>query len=374
MAITNFFLPRKIINFINFKDCLAKGEINNHIISFKKVKEDELIILNPPKKIDHDYWGVFDLKGIALSSVYVLKVANGNYIPNHCAYVSPNNKLIDDFSIEFSTPHDKEGFARSIFKEKLPRVKKLNYNIAILDSAGSFNYFHWLLNILPKVEFFENCDFEIDYYLVDQQHKFQIESLKLLNFPVKKIINKNEFKNLKAKNLIFSNLPTSPGALNPSSLSFICDRFIKNKTTNNFTKKRIYITRRNARQGRKITNEEDLIKKLELLNFGVYELEKLSFQEQITLFSDAEIIIAPHGAGLTNMIFCNEGIKLIEILNPNFQATCYWILANLKKIDYYCIFGEGAKKNCKELYNCSEDITLNMEKMIKVLDLAGVKS
>jgi hypothetical protein len=74
------------------------------------------------------------------------------------------------------------------------------------------------------------------------------------------------------------------------------------------------------------------------------------------------------------MIFCNEGIKLIEILNPNFQATCYWILANLKKIDYYCIFVEGAKKNCKELYNCSEDITLNMEKMIKVLDLAGVKS
>ena len=75
------------------------------------------------------------------------------YIPNHCAYVSPNNKLIDDFSIEFSTPHDKQGFARSIFKEKLPRVKKLNYNIAILDSAGSFNYFHWLLNILPKVDF-----------------------------------------------------------------------------------------------------------------------------------------------------------------------------------------------------------------------------
>ena len=372
MTIANFFLPKKINSFINFKECLSKGQINNKFISFKKVKEDEVILLNYPKTIDLDYWNVFNLKELLLSSVYVLKMPNGNYIPSHCAYISANNQLIDDFSIEFSTPHDNKGFERSIFKKRLHRQKKLNYNVAILDSAGSSNYYHWLLNILPKIEFFEKSGFEIDYYLVDQQHKFQIESLKLLNLPENKIVDKNQFKNLKAKNLIFSNLPSSPGVLNPSSLSYIFNRFSYIKSSSSSSNKRIYITRRNARQGRKIINEEDLIKKLELLKFNVYELEKLSFQEQIILFRDAEIVIAPHGAGLTNMIFCKEGIKLIEILNPNFQATCYWILANLKKIDYYCIFGEGAKESCQDLYNCNEDITLDMTKMTKILDMAGI--
>lgn len=109
-----------------------------------------------------------------------------------------------------------------------------------------------------------------------------------------------------------------------------------------------------------------------MLKFNIYELEKLCFQEQIILFRDAEIVIAPYGAGLTNMIFCKEGIKLIEILNPNFQATCYCILANLKKIDYYCIFGEGAKENWQDLYNCNEDINLDMAKITKISDMAWI--
>ena len=66
MTIANFFLSKKINNFINFKECLSRGQINNNIISFKKVKEDEVILLNYHKTIDRYYWNVFNLKRVTL--------------------------------------------------------------------------------------------------------------------------------------------------------------------------------------------------------------------------------------------------------------------------------------------------------------------
>jgi capsular polysaccharide biosynthesis protein len=43
-------------------------------------------------------------------------------------------------------------------------------------------------------------------------------------------------------------------------------------------------------------------------------LSGLSVQEQINLFSYSTIIIAPHGAGLTNMIWSKKGVYFI----PNY--------------------------------------------------------
>ena len=64
---------------------------------------------------------------------------------------------------------------------------------------------------------------------------------------------------------------------------------------------------------RRILNEEALREALRQRGFEIIVLEKLPLAEQMAVFAEADVIISPHGAGLTNVIFCNAGTLLIEI-------------------------------------------------------------
>lgn len=65
---------------------------------------------------------------------------------------------------------------------------------------------------------------------------------------------------------------------------------------------RIYILRDRARV-RRVINEAAVVELLQARGFRPYRLEELPFAEQLRLFRDAEIVIAPHGAGLANLLF-----------------------------------------------------------------------
>src|SRR6185369_9154645 len=96
---------------------------------------------------------------------------------------------------------------------------------------------------------------------------------------------------------------------------------------------RIYISRRAARVGRRILNEGEV---LDLLaNFGVrsYALETLSLEEQIDLFFDADLVVAPHGAGLTNLLFA-DGAGVVE-LHPTAQIMPHYFLLSLAVGHHY---------------------------------------
>lgn len=61
------------------------------------------------------------------------------------------------------------------------------------------------------------------------------------------------------------------------------------------------------------------IEKLEALlsekvkSFKVLYLENIPFREQINYFKNARYIIGAHGAGLSNMVFCEPGCKILEV-------------------------------------------------------------
>lgn len=54
------------------------------------------------------------------------------------------------------------------------------------------------------------------------------------------------------------------------------------------------------------------------------------------LFANAKIVIAPHGAGLTNLIFCKPGTKVLEIFQSHEDDT-YCYLAQVLGLDYHCL-------------------------------------
>jgi len=65
---------------------------------------------------------------------------------------------------------------------------------------------------------------------------------------------------------------------------------------------------------RKLINSDELI--LALKGWETVALENMSIREQFKTFSEATHILAAHGAGLVNLLWCNQNTKVIEIQDP----------------------------------------------------------
>ena len=88
--------------------------------------------------------------------------------------------------------------------------------------------------------------------------------------------------------------------------------------------RRVFITREGAR-GRQLLGEAALRPELEARGFEMVRMEALDFPAQVRLMAETAVVLAPHGAGLTNILFCPEGAQVAEIAdvayaNPNFYA------------------------------------------------------
>ena len=63
----------------------------------------------------------------------------------------------------------------------------------------------------------------------------------------------------------------------------------------------------------------------------------MTVAQQAELLASAKVVVAPHGAGLSNVVFCETNTPLIEIMHPDYPVNCYeknsrklaaWTIAN----------------------------------------------
>ncbi|MEJ0048067.1 MAG: glycosyltransferase family 61 protein [Rhodospirillales bacterium] len=102
--------------------------------------------------------------------------------------------------------------------------------------------------------------------------------------------------------------------------------------------RRIYIDRRHTGE-RPLVNEAELMGALAGLGFVMVRPDMLSLADQVRLFRGAEVIVAPHGAELTNLGFCRPGTQIIELLMDAYCNWCFRNLAGLLRLRYDCVVG-----------------------------------
>lgn len=125
---------------------------------------------------------------------------------------------------------------------------------------------------------------------------------------------------------------------------------------------KIYISRQDASQ-RRIINENHLLSELTPKGFIPVLMSQLTVKEQIRLFSEAEVIVGPHGAALAFTIFMNNAATLIELNAPMKTKRHYSHVAWHLELDYY-------KVKCKPVGDV-EDIEVDVERVLRML---GIKS
>jgi len=100
-------------------------------------------------------------------------------------------------------------------------------------------------------------------------------------------------------------------------------------------------------------------------------LESLTVAQQAMTFQSARVVIAPHGAGLTNLVFCRPKTIVIEIFSPAYINCCYWVISNWIGARYYFILGSG-KRSSEDLFALGEDIIVDVDALEAILRLAGL--
>lgn len=135
---------------------------------------------------------------------------------------------------------------------------------------------------------------------------------------------------------------------------------ISNKKDTDYTT-RFYISRINADK-RRVTNEDELIESISKFGFRTVYLEHLTIEEQAKLFSSARMIIGQHGAGLANLVFCDDNCKVLEI-HSHVEHHHYRWLAKAKKINYSNILVKSA--------NYNSDIVVPIVQVCDWIDLNG---
>jgi Glycosyltransferase 61 len=105
--------------------------------------------------------------------------------------------------------------------------------------------------------------------------------------------------------------------------------------------RRLLVSRRDAAK-RRVINEDALLSALEGLGFELVVPGTLSFSEQVATFSEAQLVVGPHGAGLANALFMPQGSAMLELHHPGFGRPYYRWLADTVGIRYQALACEPA--------------------------------
>jgi len=112
-------------------------------------------------------------------------------------------------------------------------------------------------------------------------------------------------------------------------------------------KKRIYVAR-GAAPRRRVLNEAAVEKLLASHGFTPVNPGSLAFADQVALFADAEMVVGPHGAGLTNCVFMAPGGALIELTHDKRVVWTYHEVAGAAGLSYSCIVNDAELKTPNE--------------------------
>ncbi|WP_417730317.1 glycosyltransferase family 61 protein [Rosistilla oblonga] len=274
---------------------------------------------------------------------FVMEIAGGWCHGRHCDWIG-----LDD--VVLSEPREKEGrfapkpipggrlnprYYRRLLTtpRRLPRPIHVDGTVMVLNKSGSHNYFHWLCEVLPRLELARQAGVaQADAYLVDCHKPFQRQALELLGVPLEKVIQPHEGLLVQAERLIVPSYATA-ASRRCLSETVLMRSGVQSDSKSGAGVRRIYVSRRHARK-RSLGNEAEVAALLAAHGFEILCLEQFHLADQIRKFSDAAIVVGLHGAGLTNILWCRSAVQLIEIIPQNYARDYFELLASELAIPY----------------------------------------
>jgi capsular polysaccharide biosynthesis protein len=213
--------------------------------------------------------------------------------------------------------------------------------VAILASQRAVNYFHWWIDVLPRCWAIQNSPYRGCRLVTPPlTEDFQRESLELLGQRVIPLTRPMQ----RFRQVIFVRGLTygSSQAIAPQVFEFAqwCRTTLGLQSAPRGRK--LFLSRRRARS-RRLTNEDEVLAALGA-DFELVELETLGLKEETSLLSEASVVVATHGAGLTNLLFCNRPTAVVELVHEDAAPHTFRRMAGLLGHPYMAVTCEPERR------------------------------
>jgi capsular polysaccharide biosynthesis protein len=236
--------------------------------------------------------------------------------------------------------------------EARPRIsrrelrKQVGTGLTLASNWSCENYGHLLLDSLSRVHLFTQAGFsfsDVDYIYCPAKNPDKAAAvLRRYGVPVDKCILDPlpEAGGIQFDTLI---APTFPGVRRnyPEWVASFLRQALPLGTR--APDRRLYITRGSG--VRKLKNESVLVAHLNEFGFEIYDPSK--HLDPWLDFSQATAVIGPHGAGLTDLVFCPAGAAVLELLPSDHVHPYYCSLSQAAGLRYGYMMGQSERQRPK---------------------------
>lgn len=297
---------------------------------------------------------------------FTLEVPRGTVVGDHGATITAEGVLEFETSPYFGIAGWRE---HPIFLHpRLPEITDVEGTLLNLTTRGTTsNYYHFVFDALPRLGILEEClpGTRPDTILVPHRARYQRQFLEILGVD-HTLIEPAPDKAWRAERLLVPSVPNqilgSPTWVVEWLRAHLPPRQAREGG-------RLYITRGTARNTRSYLHESELLPALERRGFTVLDPGQHSVQEQIDLFAGADIVVAPHGAALTNLVFAKPGLAVVEMFANDYVHLGLWNITHaIPDCEYRYLVAEGSHRPGQRMGGVLRDIDIPTRIVLATID------
>lgn len=303
---------------------------------------------------------------------FVAELSNIELIGPDGISILPDHRYILENSVgkpDVMTDSVMRTIIAGLIPARLPTSTVVDDPIVSFSGIQSQAYFHWFADYLPRmrgVEHYTDTTGNRPRILIPRDPpKWLVKSLQIIGLPGSRVQNWHAGR-IRANKLIIPSIIRdvypSADAHVPSirGLRWVGNRMKKSVEIDEDMPSNIWISREDA-DSRRITNKHEINDIIDTNGFETVKLSQWRLRDQIKLFSQAEKIASPHGAGLINTIF-SENTQILELFGSFVTPLYYQICSGLGH-DYHFLLCDGVPiegvNKQKQSARDGEDIYVN---------------
>lgn len=202
-------------------------------------------------------------------------------------------------------------------------------------------YYHFLLEALPCFLQVKSLYPQVHVIVKDSS---QFEGINVFLEMLKELgqiqsLTRTNAKAVHCARYVFAGMEEKSGFVCRADVDLLRNTFLPLlvRTDRTHTRK-IFISRRHA--SRRFDNQEEIENAVQSAGLEIVDLEGMEIQAQMLLFTQAELIVANHGAGLANLVWGSSDARVVELFSPRFLNDCYFRLAKTMAMSYDYIIAE----------------------------------